>query len=118
MGYRLGAHWDTTLFPRRHAVVWILISCGRNFHASANELNDRRQQMYLDAVYLALVFLRRAFPRSGKSNEPVAFINPDKSFSQRALRFPAKLKKCKAVNAAYLARGQQQSEAQSSTTGE
>ena len=67
--------------------------------------------MYLDVVYLALVFLRRALPRSGKPNELVAFINADKSFIQRALQFPAKLKKCKAVNAAYLARVQQQSEA-------
>ena len=66
----------------------------------------KRQRMYMDATYIALVFLRRALPRSAKSEELVAFIKADKSFSQRAMQFPTDLKKCKAAIAAYLARVQ------------
>ena len=65
-----------------------------------------QQEMYMDATHLALVFLRRALPRSAKSDELVAFMRAEKPFSQRALQFPAKLKKCKAAIATYMARVQ------------
>ena len=66
----------------------------------------QQQEMYMDATHLALVFLCRTLPRSAKSDEMVAFMKAEKPFSQRALQFPAKLKRCKAAIATYLARMQ------------
>lgn len=77
----------------------------------------KRRKIYLDSTHLALVFLGRALPRSAKSDELVTFVSAEKPFTQGALQFPAKLKKCKAAIATYLARVQQQSGAQSGTTG-
>ena len=60
--------------------------------------------MYSDGTYLALVFLRRALPRSAKSDKLIAFMKADKSFNQSALQLPADLRKCKAAIATYLER--------------
>ncbi|KJA24706.1 hypothetical protein HYPSUDRAFT_464561 [Hypholoma sublateritium FD-334 SS-4] len=86
----------------RASYSWVGVTFGKEFWRFHKRV--RRQEMYLDAIYIALVFLRRALPRSAKSAELVAFMNAEKPFSERALQFPTNHKKCKAAIATYLAR--------------
>ena len=104
-------------FPQK---IWYRVDCLTAMWDKYLLLCDyaAQRRMYLNATQLALVFLRRALPRSAKSDELVAFINTEKPFSQRALQFPAKLKKAKAAMATYLARVQQESGSQSSNGSE
>ncbi len=104
---------------RQHSIKPILSQLVLNDHDMHNRVDitlskefrhhhkrAEQQGIYMDATYLALVFICRALPRSAKSDELVAFINAEKPFSQRALQFSAKLKKCKAAITTYLARVQ------------
>ena len=63
-----------------------------------------RHQKYTGTTRLGLDFLRHALPLSAPSDELIALLRAEKSFSQRAAAFPNKLKKCKAAIAIYLAR--------------
>ena len=64
----------------------------------------KRHQLYTGTTRLGMDFLRHALPLSAPSDELIALLRADKSFSQRAAAFPNKLKKCKAAIATYLAR--------------
>ncbi len=63
-----------------------------------------RHQKYTNATRLGLDFLRHALPLSAPSDKLVGLLRADRSFSQRAMQFPIKLKKCKTAIAIYLAR--------------
>ena len=65
-----------------------------------------RHQKYMEATRIGLIFLRKALPLSAPSNELVALLRTaaTKSFSQRAVLFPKRLKECKAAIVAYLNR--------------
>ncbi len=63
-----------------------------------------RHQKYTGTTRLGLDFLLHALPLSAPSDELIALLRAEKSFSQRAAAFPNKFKKCKAAIATYLAR--------------
>ena len=63
-----------------------------------------RHNLYSSATKLGLKFLPKALQLSAKSDALVAFARAEKPFSQRALQYPALVKKCRAALAAYLAR--------------
>ena len=63
-----------------------------------------RHQKYTGTTRLGMDFLLHTLPLSAPSDELIALLRAEKSFSQRAAAFPNKLKKCKAAIAIYLAR--------------
>ncbi|KJA25138.1 hypothetical protein HYPSUDRAFT_38100 [Hypholoma sublateritium FD-334 SS-4] len=86
---------------------------GTNNFASYLKLRDRfpklagrliKKSQYSSATKLGLIFLPKALRLSAKSDALIAFSRGEKSFSQRALEFPALVKKCREALAAYLAR--------------
>lgn len=122
---RLGApvhlhHTRRTLARRRKDSPWKWRTILKCLHANTpvgdvDALPHREflrkqqlQQMYMDAVLLALKLLLKALRRSAKSDALVTLANADKPFSQRALKFPGHVKKCRAAIATYLARAAEQ----------
>ena len=63
-----------------------------------------RHQKYTGTTRLGMDFLLYTLPLSAPSNELIALLRAEKSFSQRAAAFPNRFKKCKAAIATYLAR--------------
>ncbi len=57
----------------------------------------------MDATRLGLDFICHTLPLSAPSDELIALLHAEKSFSQRAVLLPGRLKKCKAAIATYLA---------------
>ena len=63
-----------------------------------------RIDVYSAATKLVLQFLLEALQLSAKSDALIALAKAEKPFSQRALQYPALVKKCRAALAVYLAR--------------
>ena len=66
----------------------------------------KRHDIYMGATRLGLGFLCDSLALSAPSERLISLLRADNSFSQRAVLFPGKLKKCKAAIASYLARVQ------------
>lgn len=66
----------------------------------------KAQRMHSNMTLTSLIFLHRALPKSAKCKELISFATAKKPFSQHALKYPVRVKKCKAAIAAYLERVQ------------
>lgn len=71
-----------------------------------------RQDTCFNATYIALKSLPELLRRSAASDQLVMFATAEKPFSQRALQYPAYVRKCKEAINTYLERVQRQPETQ------
>ena len=99
--YGKGRH--TTTLPDRSRVDY---DGWKQASSMCENLEDqvKRHQHYTSTTRLGIDFLLYTLPLSAPSDELIALLRAEKSFSQRAMELPRRLKKCKAAIATYLAR--------------
>ena len=76
----------------------------RPLHFPKLYVKFKRQDIYVNATYIALKSLPELLRRSAASDQLVTFATAEKPFSQRAFQYPAYVEKCKEAINAYLTR--------------